>query len=148
MLKQGNQRFISGKTVKWDFLAQTKQTSKGQFPFAAVVSCLDSRIPPAIVFDRGIGDLFVARVACNFVNEKEWLFKGASETNYTFEIYSKKALLPEAGGIFILAYNHPKGHLAGYQVNTLSMGETDNLQLAITNLPQQECLRGGCWNCT
>ena len=69
MLKQGNERFVSGKRVARDFLAQVKQTSKGQFPFAAVVSCLDSRIPPAIVFDRGIGDLFVARVAGNFVND-------------------------------------------------------------------------------
>jgi carbonic anhydrase len=69
MLKQGNERFVSGKTVERDFLAQVKQTSKGQFPFAAVVSCLDSRIPPAIIFDRGIGGLFVARVAGNFVND-------------------------------------------------------------------------------
>ncbi len=69
MLEQGNERFVSGKNVDRDFLAQVKQTAKGQFPFAAVVSCLDSRIPPAIVFDRGIGDLFVARVAGNFVND-------------------------------------------------------------------------------
>jgi carbonic anhydrase len=69
MLKQGNERFVSGKSIERDFLAQVKQTSKGQFPFAAVVSCLDSRIPPAIVFDRGIGDLFVGRVAGNFVND-------------------------------------------------------------------------------
>lgn len=69
MLKKGNERFVSDKSVEWDFLAQVKQTSDGQFPFAAVVSCLDSRIPPAIVFDRGIGDLFVARVAGNFVND-------------------------------------------------------------------------------
>jgi len=69
MLKQGNERFVSGKSMERDYLAQVKQTAKGQFPFAAVVSCLDSRIPPAIVFDRGIGDLFVARVAGNFVND-------------------------------------------------------------------------------
>jgi len=69
MLKQGNERFINGNTVKRDLLAQVKQTSKGQFPFAAVVSCLDSRIPSAIVFDQGIGDIFVARVAGNFVND-------------------------------------------------------------------------------
>ncbi len=69
MLKQGNGRFVSGKNLERDFLAQVKQTANGQFPFAAVVSCLDSRIPPAIVFDRGIGDLFVARVAGNFVND-------------------------------------------------------------------------------
>ena len=69
MLKQGNQRFVSGKTAERHLLSQVKQTSKGQFPFAAVVSCLDSRIPPEMVFDQGIGDLFVARVAGNFVND-------------------------------------------------------------------------------
>ena len=41
MLKQGNERFISGKSIERDYLAQVKQTSEGQFPFAAVVSCLD-----------------------------------------------------------------------------------------------------------
>lgn len=69
MLKQGNLRFVGGQAEKRDFLAQVKQTSGGQFPFAAIVSCLDSRVPPEIVFDRGIGDLFVARVAGNFVND-------------------------------------------------------------------------------
>jgi len=69
MLKQGNRRFVSGKAVERNLLSQVKQTSKGQFPFAAIVSCLDSRIPPEIVFDQGIGDLFVARVAGNFVND-------------------------------------------------------------------------------
>jgi carbonic anhydrase len=69
MLKQGNERFVAGKMKKLDLLAQVKQTSKSQFPFAAIVSCLDSRIPPALVFDQGIGDIFVARVAGNFVND-------------------------------------------------------------------------------
>jgi carbonic anhydrase len=69
MLKQGNKRFVSSKLQKRDILAQVKQTSKGQFPFAALVSCLDSRIPPELVFDQGIGDIFVASVAGNFVND-------------------------------------------------------------------------------
>jgi len=69
LLKQGNERFASGKTMARDYLAQVKQTARGQFPFAAVVSCIDSRIPPEIVLDSGIGDLFVARVAGNFVND-------------------------------------------------------------------------------
>ena len=62
MIKLGNRRFVNGKTVERDLLAQVKQTSKGQFPFAAVVSCLDSRIPPEIIFDRGIGDLFKGEI--------------------------------------------------------------------------------------
>ena len=69
MLQQGNERFVSGKTLPRDFLAQVRQTSTVQYPFAAIVSCLDSRIPPAIVFDQGIGDLFVGRMAGNFVND-------------------------------------------------------------------------------
>ena len=69
MLKAGNARFVAGDATDWDYLAQVKQTASGQFPFASVVSCLDSRVPPEIVFDRGIGDLFVARVAGNFVDD-------------------------------------------------------------------------------
>jgi carbonic anhydrase len=69
MLKQGNERFVSGKMMKRDYLAQVKKTSKGQFPFAAIVCCLDSRTQPEILFDQGMGDIFVARVAGNFVND-------------------------------------------------------------------------------
>jgi carbonic anhydrase len=69
MLKEGNKRFVSNKLSKRDLMAQVKQTSNSQFPFAAIVSCLDSRIPPEVVFDQGIGDIFVARVAGNFVDD-------------------------------------------------------------------------------
>lgn len=69
MLKEGNERFIGGESLDRDLLAQVEQTSKGQFPFAAIVSCLDSRISPEMVFDQGIGDIFVGRVAGNFVND-------------------------------------------------------------------------------
>jgi len=69
MLKKGNARFVSGDATDYDYNAQVKKTATGQFPFASVLSCLDSRISPEIVFDRGIGDLFVARVAGNFTND-------------------------------------------------------------------------------
>ena len=69
MLKEGNARFVSGNATDYDYNAQIKKTANGQFPFASVLSCLDSRIPPEIIFDRGIGDLFVARVAGNFTND-------------------------------------------------------------------------------
>lgn len=69
LLKEGNQRFVRGESIEWAFRDQVKQTAHGQFPFAAIVTCIDSRVPSAIVFDRGIGDLFVARVAGNFVND-------------------------------------------------------------------------------
>ncbi|MBC7601323.1 MAG: carbonic anhydrase [Ramlibacter sp.] len=68
MLKQGNARFTSGASINCDLMAQVKATANGQAPFAAVVGCIDSRVPPELVFDQRIGDVFVARVAGNFVN--------------------------------------------------------------------------------
>ncbi len=64
-LKDGNQRFLSGDTLNQDWKAQIKQTAGGQAPYASVLSCLDSRVPPEILFDQGIGDIFVGRVAGN-----------------------------------------------------------------------------------
>lgn len=69
LLKDGNQRFLGKSTISRSFDEQIKLTSTGQYPFAAVVSCIDSRIPTEIVFDQGIGDIFNARIAGNFVNE-------------------------------------------------------------------------------
>ena len=67
-LVDGNARFVGGKSVNCDRMAQVRATGGGQAPFAAVVGCIDSRVPPEMVFDQGIGDLFTARVAGNFVN--------------------------------------------------------------------------------
>ena len=69
MLQAGNQRFLDGETLKRDLHAQVRQTAGGQFPFASIISCIDSRIPTEVVFDQGIGDIFNARVAGNFVND-------------------------------------------------------------------------------
>ena len=70
MLKAGNDRFTSGKMAKRDLKKQVKATGHdGQYPFASVVACIDSRSGPELVFDQGIGDLFVARVAGNVMNE-------------------------------------------------------------------------------
>jgi carbonic anhydrase len=67
-LKAGNERFVAGKTVNCDLLEQAKETAAKQAPFAAIVGCIDSRVPPELVFDQRIGDVFCARVAGNFVN--------------------------------------------------------------------------------
>ena len=68
-LKEGNQRFVEGRLTLRDYNAQAAATAAGQFPKAAILGCVDSRVPPEIVFDQGIGDLFVGRVAGNFENE-------------------------------------------------------------------------------
>ena len=64
-LRAGNERFAAGSLTDRDYLAQVKATASGQYPKAAVLSCLDSRVPVEIVLDQGIGDLFVGRVAGN-----------------------------------------------------------------------------------
>jgi carbonic anhydrase len=67
--KAGNTRFVNNDLTARDHSAQVRNTTLGQFPKAIVLSCVDSRVPVEDVFDRGIGDVFVARVAGNFVNE-------------------------------------------------------------------------------
>jgi carbonic anhydrase len=62
-LAAGNQRFVHGKTARHDFPAQRKSLTKTQHPAVAVLSCSDSRVPPELVFDTGLGELFVVRSA-------------------------------------------------------------------------------------
>jgi len=69
MLKEGNQRFLNKSETERDLHVQVSQTSGGQFPYAAVLSCIDSRVPVELTFDQGIGDIFSARVAGNIINE-------------------------------------------------------------------------------
>ena len=68
LLKRGNQRFVANQVIQRDISTQVAQTGGGQYPFAAVLGCIDSRVPAEYVFDQGIGDIFNARVAGNFVN--------------------------------------------------------------------------------
>lgn len=68
-LKEGNGRFMRNDLTARDHSSQVRKSVKAQFPKAIVLSCVDSRVPVEDVFDRGIGDIFVARVAGNFVNE-------------------------------------------------------------------------------
>lgn len=68
-LKEGNIRFQNKKAINRDLLKQVEQTSTGQYPFATVLGCIDSRVPAELVFDQGIGDIFNIRIAGNFVNE-------------------------------------------------------------------------------
>jgi carbonic anhydrase len=67
-LREGNERFVSDRSIKRDLMAQVRATASGQYPFALIVSCIDSRVPPELVFDQGIGDVFNARVAGNFAS--------------------------------------------------------------------------------
>ena len=68
LLKDGNQRFLNGEALERNFMDQVRQTAEGQYPMAAILGCIDSRVPHEIVFDKGVGDVFSARVAGNFIN--------------------------------------------------------------------------------
>lgn len=68
LLEEGNRRFVSGTLTSRDHSKQVREATKGQYPKAIILSCVDSRVPVEDVFDRGIGDVFVARVAGNFSN--------------------------------------------------------------------------------
>ena len=68
LLKAGNIRFVEGRTINCDLRKQVLATAEQQSPVAVVVGCIDSRVPPEMVFDQRLGDIFAARVAGNFVN--------------------------------------------------------------------------------
>lgn len=69
LLMEGNDRFMNNQRLYRDLHNQISDTSTGQYPFASIISCIDSRIPTEIIFDQGIGDIFNARIAGNFINE-------------------------------------------------------------------------------
>ncbi len=68
-LKEGNRRFQERHMADRNLIEQMQDTSKGQFPFATILSCIDSRVSSELIFDQGIGDIFSVRIAGNFVNQ-------------------------------------------------------------------------------
>ncbi|MTH98114.1 carbonic anhydrase [Roseibium sp. RKSG952] len=68
-LAAGNARYVANEPLNADHSVERAQRAAGQQPFAAIVACSDSRVAPEIIFDQGLGDLFVVRVAGNFINE-------------------------------------------------------------------------------
>ncbi len=68
-LKEGNIRFQNNLKANRNLLEQVNDTSDGQFPFATILSCIDSRVSAELVFDQGLGDIFSIRIAGNFVNK-------------------------------------------------------------------------------
>lgn len=69
LLKEGNQRFVNAKQVNRNLNEQINDTSGGQYPFATILHCIDSRVSAELIFDQGIGDIFSARIAGNFINQ-------------------------------------------------------------------------------
>jgi carbonic anhydrase len=88
-LKEGNGRYTSGSLQHPSQTTERRaEVAKGQNPFAIIVSCSDSRVPPEIVFDQGLGDLFVLRVAGNVINDES---RGSIE--YAVEHFGVRLIL-------------------------------------------------------
>lgn len=68
ILKEGNQRFVNNLKANRNLLQQANETREGQWPFAVILSCIDSRTSAELIFDQGLGDIFSIRIAGNIVN--------------------------------------------------------------------------------
>lgn len=69
LLKEGNQRFVNNLKINRNLLQQVNETSDGQYPFAVILSCIDSRTSAELIFDQGLGDIFSVRIAGNVLND-------------------------------------------------------------------------------
>jgi carbonic anhydrase len=119
-LRAGNIRFVSNAPRQRDWSAKVVATASGQFPFAAVLSCMDSRAPIEIVFDQGIGDVFGVRIAGNTVNDDE-----LGSLEYAAKVGSKL--------IVVLGHTRcgaVKGALDGVQLGNLT-GLLDRIHPAV-----------------
>ena len=69
LLRDGNKRFVENTKINRNLMEQVNQTSDGQYPFATILSCIDSRVSAELIFDQDIGDIFSIRIAGNIVNK-------------------------------------------------------------------------------
>jgi len=117
-LKEGNQRFLKNLKINRNLLQQANQTSKDQFPFATILSCIDSRTSAELIFDQGLGDIFSIRIAGNIINED---ILGSME--YACKIANSKLIVvlghTNCGAIISACNNFEMGHLTNL-LNKLS----------------------------
>ncbi|MFZ7116121.1 MAG: carbonic anhydrase family protein [Bacteroidota bacterium] len=113
ILKEGNKRFVNNIKAHRDLLEQVNVTSSGQFPFAAILSCIDSRTSAELIFDQGLGDIFSIRIAGNILNED---ILGSME--FACKI---------AGSKLIVVLGHTKCGAIEYACNDIELGNITNL---------------------
>jgi len=127
-LKEGNARFVANRKAGRDLAEQVRLTASGQYPFAIVLGCVDSRVAPELIFDQGIGDIFVARVAGNFVNDD---IVGSME--FATKVAGAKL-------IFVLGHSHCgaiQGAIDGVKLGTLTT-MLARLEPAVAAVPAPE----------
>lgn len=111
-LKEGNKRFLNNLKLDRNHLKQVNQTSEGQYPFATILSCIDSRTSAELIFDQGLGDIFSIRIAGNILNND---ILGSME--YACDIANSKVIVvlghTKCGAIISACNNIMSGHLTG-----------------------------------
>lgn len=111
-LKEGNIRFLNNLKLDRNLLKQVNQTSEGQYPFAAILSCIDSRTSAELIFDQGLGDIFSIRIAGNILN---YDILGSME--FACDIANSKIIVvlghTKCGAIISACNNIRSGHLTG-----------------------------------
>lgn len=112
ILKEGNARFLNNLKADKNLLKQVNQTSEGQFPFAAVLSCIDSRTSAELIFDQGLGDIFSIRIAGNVLNDD---ILGSME--FACGISKSKIIVvlghSKCGAVISACSNYTGGYLTG-----------------------------------
>ncbi len=111
-LKEGNRRFLNNLRADRNLLKQVNQTSEGQFPFAAILSCIDSRTSAELIFDQGLGDIFSIRIAGNVLNDD---ILGSME--YACSMANSKIVVvlghTKCGAIISACHEIRSGHFTG-----------------------------------
>ncbi len=112
LLKEGNKRFLGNLKLDRNLLKQVNLTSDGQFPFATILSCIDSRTSAELIFDQGLGDIFSIRIAGNIVNND---ILGSME--YSCNIAGSKIIVvlghTKCGAVISACDHIQSGHLTG-----------------------------------
>ncbi len=112
ILKDGNERFVNNLKANRNLLQQVNETAEGQFPFATILSCIDSRTSAELIFDQGLGDIFSIRIAGNVLNED---ILGSME--FGTKVVGTKILVvlghTKCGAIVGACNNVELGHLTG-----------------------------------
>jgi carbonic anhydrase len=112
LLQEGNDRFVKNLKANRDLLQQVNATADGQFPFATVLSCMDSRTSAELIFDQGLGDIFSIRVAGNILNDD---ILGSME--YAGQVVGTKLILvlghTKCGAVTGACNGVEMGHLTG-----------------------------------
>lgn len=123
-LKEGNKRFVNNLRYNRNLLQQVNETSDGQFPFAIVLSCIDSRTSAELIFDQGLGDVFSVRIAGNVLNDDI--------------LGSMEFACNVAGSKLIVVLGHSKCGAVKGACNNVEMGHLtgllDKIQPAIENI--------------